>query len=418
MKLQLLIPTIPKRAHFLSRLLDALELQLVRWPRAGYTIDISGGNIGDKRQRMMEAATGEYIAFIDDDDLVAPDYLDRIMPLLESGPDVVGITTHTTMDGKEWEPSPLFRHSIKYRENVAWSGNDRTPHHLCPLRRDVALKARYIARTFGEDYDYALGLLPHLKTEEWSGDEPIYFYQYVSGKTYESEAAPVPSGCKISACHPTRGRPAKAIETRQKWLDAAKNPQNIEYVFGFSEDDLASVGELSGYRHELSQAGNLDLVGGTTVQNYNAAVRGCTGQIILTTQDDLDPCEGWDELIWDALKDHLDRPAVLQIGDGYRTDDLLITFCVTRPTLAAMNHRGGVVSDEYRGVFCDDEFTHRAKKNGWIVPSDIVFRHEHPAWNAKISMDEIYHIENSSGAFQFGREVFRRRNPDAFDSQA
>ena len=225
-------------------------------------------------------------------------------------------------------------------------------------------------------------------------------------------------GAKISVCHPTRGRPQQAAEVRKKWLEAAKDPQSVEYIFGFSEDDKETRDVLGRFRHALSPAGNLEQVGGTGVQNYNAAVRASSGKVILAVQDDLEPCLFWDELIWEALADKLNRPAVLQVGDGYRTDDLLITFCVTRPTLAAMNHKGGIVSDEYHGVFCDNEFTHRAKKRGWIVPTDIVFRHEHPHFNPAVPTDDTYAVENSSEAYKFGLEVFKRRNPDAFDSQA
>jgi hypothetical protein len=224
-------------------------------------------------------------------------------------------------------------------------------------------------------------------------------------------------GGKISVCHPTRGRPLQAAETRKKWLEAAKDPQSVEYIFGFAEDDAETRDVLGRFKHGLSPAGNMDAVGGTLVQNYNAAVRASSGKIILTIQDDLEPCLFWDELIYNALADKLNSPAVLQIGDGYRTDDLLITFCVTRPTLAAMGHKGGIVSDEYRGVFCDNEFTHRAKKRGWMVASDIVLRHEHPFFNPAVPTDDIYAIENSNEGYRFGLEVFKRRNPDAFDSQ-
>jgi glycosyltransferase involved in cell wall biosynthesis len=188
MKFQIMIPTMPGRAKMLRRLLDVLEPQLARWPQAAYFTDAGEGTIGEKRQRMMEAATGEYIAFVDDDDLVAPDYLDRIMPLLEKGPDTVGIAIHVKMEGKPWGPDPIFRHSLQNKWNVKWEGNQRTPHHLCPLRRTVALRGRFLSLMWGEDYDYAVGILPHLQTEEWSGDEPIYFYEYWSGKPFDSEA--------------------------------------------------------------------------------------------------------------------------------------------------------------------------------------------------------------------------------------
>jgi glycosyltransferase involved in cell wall biosynthesis len=178
MKLEILIPTMPGRAAMLQKLLAVLQPQLKRGVRI--STDDGPGSIGAKRQRMIEAATGDYIAFVDDDDMVAPDYIARILPCLKTKPDCVGITMHVTMDGRDWHPSPIFRHSLRFRENHHWQGQDRTPHHLCPLRRDMALKSRFPDMMWGEDYNYALGLLPHLQTEEWSGDEPIYFYHYVT----------------------------------------------------------------------------------------------------------------------------------------------------------------------------------------------------------------------------------------------
>jgi cellulose synthase/poly-beta-1,6-N-acetylglucosamine synthase-like glycosyltransferase len=132
---------------------------------------------------MIEAATADYIAFVDDDDMVSPDYVARILPCLKSKPDCVGITMHVTMDGRDWHPSPIFRHSLQFKENFLWHGQDRTPHHLCPLKRTTARQSRFPDISWGEDYNYAQGLLQHLKTEEWSGDEPLYFYNYRSKPT-------------------------------------------------------------------------------------------------------------------------------------------------------------------------------------------------------------------------------------------
>jgi glycosyltransferase involved in cell wall biosynthesis len=186
MKLEILIPTMPARAALLEKLLVVLRPQAKRSVRI--TTDDGPGAVGGKRQRMIEQATGDYVAFVDDDDMVAPDYVARILPCLKSKPDVVGITMHVTMDGEDYRPSPIFRHSLRFRENHHWQGQERTPHHLCPIRREVALKSRFPDMMWGEDYNYALGLLPHLQTEEWSGDEPIYFYSYVT-KHYDPGVA-------------------------------------------------------------------------------------------------------------------------------------------------------------------------------------------------------------------------------------
>lgn len=182
MRLQILVPTLPSRAGMLKKLLKVLRKQIKRHPGVGILVDDGAGSIGAKRQRMIEAATADYVAFVDDDDMVSTNYLDRIMPCLANNPDVVGITMHVKMDGRDWHPSPIFRHSLRFRENTAWSHNERTPHHLCPMLRKIAVLSRFPDLMWGEDYNFAMGLLPHLKTEEWSGDEPLYFYEYVSKK--------------------------------------------------------------------------------------------------------------------------------------------------------------------------------------------------------------------------------------------
>lgn len=215
----------------------------------------------------------------------------------------------------------------------------------------------------------------------------------------------------ISIVHPTRGRPEQAARVRKAWLDSAADASRIEYIFAFSEDDQETGGLLHRFRHALSPAGKLDQVGGTLVENYNAGVRASTGQIILTIQDDLHCPLHWDKQIEAALADKLDRPAALQIRDGYRTDDLLITFCVTRPTLDLFGFDGGIVCPEYRGVFVDNDYTRLVHKHGILVPSDITLRHEHPAWNPAIPMDDTYSIENSDEGYRFGNEVYNRRWP-------
>lgn len=179
---------MPVRAPLLKKLLAALRKQIKRHPAAALLVDDGAGSIGAKRQRMMESATADYICFVDDDDRISSDYLDRIMPCLSSGPDVVGITMNVKMDGKDYYPSPIFPHSLRFRDNTGWGNSNRPPHHLCPMRREIALRSRFPDLMWGEDYNFALGVLPHLHTEEWSGDDPLYFYDYYSRKPFDSGA--------------------------------------------------------------------------------------------------------------------------------------------------------------------------------------------------------------------------------------
>ena len=63
-------------------------------------------------------------------------------------------------------------------------------------------------------------------------------------------------------------------------------------------------------------------------------------------------------------------------------------------------------------MFSDTEFSLRARRQPFFVPSDIVFKHEHPFWNPAVPSDDTYALENSDDAYKFGNQVFLRRNPD------
>jgi len=142
---------------------------------------------GEKRNKLMERAQGEYIAFVDDDDSVSSDYIDSICAALATRPDAVGIEgviiyipPTISVDGSTIAQAP-FIHSI---ECGGWyAGGDgvfyRTPNHLNPVRRDIALSVRFNPFLYvGEDSDYSKRLAPRLKTEVMIDTGPIYFYKY------------------------------------------------------------------------------------------------------------------------------------------------------------------------------------------------------------------------------------------------
>ena len=66
--------------------------------------------VSGNRQQMVEESTAEYVSFVDDDDLVAKDYVEKIYPLLD-GVDYIGFQVETTIDGKPTLPA---YHSLKY----------------------------------------------------------------------------------------------------------------------------------------------------------------------------------------------------------------------------------------------------------------------------------------------------------------
>jgi glycosyltransferase involved in cell wall biosynthesis len=143
--------------------------------------------IGEKRNKLMAMATGQYIAFIDDDDRISPYYLATIINAIRNGyPDVIGIVGiyKSVVNGKPIHER--FYHTIK--NNRYWKsqrGWERPPNHLNPMKREIAIRYDFMPSNFGEDTDWAMRICDDqaLKSENFIVD-PIYFYDYVKDKTY------------------------------------------------------------------------------------------------------------------------------------------------------------------------------------------------------------------------------------------
>lgn len=128
-------------------------------------------SVAEKRQWCLDNAQGEYFNFIDDDDLIARDYIDRIYPLLD-GVDYIGFRMQLFWDGRRMKPT---FHSLRYPD---WSEDEngyyRNVSHLNPIRTEIARQGRFEGG-YGEDRRWAEQVSP--KTEHFI-DEPMYFYFY------------------------------------------------------------------------------------------------------------------------------------------------------------------------------------------------------------------------------------------------
>lgn len=171
--LSILICTLSSRRHFLDRLVSRFAPTL---PTEVLVNDRADLKIGKKRNDLIAEATGEYVAFIDDDDLVSGDYFSLIGTALEKKPDCVGIRGIITFAGSY---PRMFTHSLQCS---GWYNSDheyfRTPNHLNPIRREIASMVPFNPMSnYGEDVEYSGQIKPFLKTEAFI-DKPIYYYLY------------------------------------------------------------------------------------------------------------------------------------------------------------------------------------------------------------------------------------------------
>lgn len=177
--LSILVCRLPERAASFRRLEQVLRPQLGdhcellthNAPRGTMTT-------GAKRNELLRAARGKYIAFIDDDDLVTKDYVQRIRGAAESDPDCVGM--EITMYRRGVNPQRCI-HSMRFdrwfdvadgpRRRIYY----RCPNHLNPVRRELAQAVGFPDLTVGEDRAYSLAIRPLLTTEVML-EGPIYTY--------------------------------------------------------------------------------------------------------------------------------------------------------------------------------------------------------------------------------------------------
>jgi glycosyltransferase involved in cell wall biosynthesis len=149
-------------------------------------VDNGESTTGKKRNILLDRATGEYVAFIDDDDWVPRYYIRETIKAIHQKPDVIGFAGKITTDGGnelKWAISKDFPYvSIKDE-----SGMDafylRFNNHLSPIKRSIATQICFKDVVIGEDSDYAHRLKESglIKTEVFINKE-MYHYRYVSNK--------------------------------------------------------------------------------------------------------------------------------------------------------------------------------------------------------------------------------------------
>lgn len=202
----ILICGIPERYHAVQPLLyDLLETQGVnRMSEVEllYLMDNRRRTVGAKRNALLEAARGEYISFVDDDDKVAPDYVKRIYKGIahtrrEPEPaDVIcfpqratimpqGIVHECSYSLAHWKDRPeAERRKLEKIEGrtdaLAWSG---PPAHTMVWRQGIAGAVKFPEKQFGEDVEWVDRCCALAVREVQLGGEPLYFYQFDQEKS-------------------------------------------------------------------------------------------------------------------------------------------------------------------------------------------------------------------------------------------
>lgn len=161
--LSILVPTVPGRELKLARLLAILDPQVQARPDVELLAvrDSRGMSIGEKRTKMVRLARGQYVAFVDDDDVVAADYVSAIVAGLETAPDV--LTFNVRVEAPTG-PKPC-RYGLHLQHADLSAEYHRKPNHLMVWRRQLAMEVPFPSVGFGEDTAWAEQIAGRATTE-------------------------------------------------------------------------------------------------------------------------------------------------------------------------------------------------------------------------------------------------------------
>jgi len=179
--LSILIPTLPARIDCYSNLIKELNKQitennLIERVQILSLCDTKEISVGEKRNILLTKSNGRYVCFIDDDDLIASDYVVKILNAIQSNADVITFCGDYVENNLRTPFSISMVHRGNYNHpNIFY----RLPNHLCPVKREIALSCQFTDKNFGEDSDYADKINNYLKNEYHIQDK-LYFYMYDS----------------------------------------------------------------------------------------------------------------------------------------------------------------------------------------------------------------------------------------------
>ena len=184
MTLSILIPSMHKRRGMLQRLMQQLQPQLCGQVEVITDIDNGEATTGNKRNRLIKSAIGDYIVFIDDDDDISSDYVSSILQAATTKPDCIVFSGWMTTNGIDRRD---FHLSIHYPYEAVTRNNKieylRYPNHITPSRRYIAVQVPFENRTIGEDYAWATEIHKRglLKTEV-KIHKFLYHYKFIAHK--------------------------------------------------------------------------------------------------------------------------------------------------------------------------------------------------------------------------------------------
>jgi hypothetical protein len=187
----ILTPAVPSRLSQLEALRKIIADQIGDDPVEHLILlDNKRRTVGEKRDALLRASKGRYVAFVDDDDMISHDYVTLILEKIRKEPDVITFRQQAKVNNEIAD--------IEFRlgnENEEFKGAfdgaytnvpivKRNAWHVCAWRRTLAIQSHFPAINYGEDWQFAKPLCDMAETEEHI-PKVLHYYRH-SSKTTEA----------------------------------------------------------------------------------------------------------------------------------------------------------------------------------------------------------------------------------------
>jgi len=211
---------------------------------------------------------------------------------------------------------------------------------------------------------------------------------------------------KISLLHATYQNSTNPRFHRDSWLETAKNRERIQYIFAMNDNDETSLeatrGALRAVNHPKDEYS-------TAVQNWNSAAALADGDLLFVISDDLHPPKWWDEQLEEIVgsRDPLNDNFVIKVTDGPSSEETVL-----RHPIASRNYyeQYGLFDEDFRGVYCDSDFTLRALLFSNILDGrTIKFLHAHPHFDRSIEETPSQIKINDKKEYELGKKLFNKK---------
>jgi hypothetical protein len=179
--LSVLIPTITERESEANALYRSLESRV-----AGKPVEILMlrenllCGIGEARNKLLRAAGGKYITFLDDDDLLLEGYFELVLQNIDADRDVITYDQWAVVNGEEGRIHCRLGHEVEpFRPGAV---TKRPPWFWCAWRRELACAYAVPQVRRNEDVLWLRHLWAEAETEAHV-PQVLHRYQFSSDKT-------------------------------------------------------------------------------------------------------------------------------------------------------------------------------------------------------------------------------------------